>query len=100
MEVIRSKNDVPIRLTEERWIHITEEHSEIAGYYFDVLETVQEPEAIYAGKAAELLAVKKTESGKYLVVIYKEVSEEDGFVITAFLTRKNEKIERRAKLWP
>ncbi len=46
MNVVKSKNGVPIRLTEERWIHITEEHSEMAGYYFEVLETVEEPEAI------------------------------------------------------
>ena len=32
MDVIKSKNDTPIRLAEERWFHITEEHSEIAGY--------------------------------------------------------------------
>ena len=53
MEVLRSKNDVPIRLTEERRIHITEEHSEMAGYYFEVLETVEKPEAIYEGKTGE-----------------------------------------------
>ncbi|MCL0072955.1 hypothetical protein M1O54_02180 [Dehalococcoidia bacterium] len=46
MDVVRSKNGVPIRLTEERWIHITEEHSEMAGYYFEVVQTVDEPEAI------------------------------------------------------
>ncbi|MHC1610492.1 MAG: hypothetical protein ACXQTW_02655 [Candidatus Methanospirareceae archaeon] len=31
---LTSKNGVPIRLTDERWLHITEEHSEMAGYYF------------------------------------------------------------------
>lgn len=50
MDAIRSKNEVSIRLTEERWFHIKEEHSEIAGYYFEVHETVEEPEAIYEGK--------------------------------------------------
>lgn len=47
MNVVKSQNGVPIRLTEERWIHITEEHSEMAGYYFEVLETVEAPVAIY-----------------------------------------------------
>jgi hypothetical protein len=46
MDVARSRNNVPIRLTEERWFHITEEHSEMAGYYFEVLETVEESEVI------------------------------------------------------
>jgi len=70
MEIVRSKNGVPIRLTEERWFHITEEHSEMAGYYFEVLETLQEPEAIYEGKAGELLAVREIQPGKHLVVAY------------------------------
>jgi len=28
MEIVKSKNNVSIRLPEERWLHITEEHSE------------------------------------------------------------------------
>jgi hypothetical protein len=50
---------VPIRLTEERWFHITEEHSEMAGYYFEVLEAMDEPEAIYKGKKGECIAVRE-----------------------------------------
>ncbi len=69
MKVVKSKNNVPIRLPEERWIHITDEHSEMAGYYFEVLETVQSPEAIYEGQVGELFAAKEIEPGKYIVVI-------------------------------
>jgi hypothetical protein len=72
MDIAQSKHGVPIRLTEERWLHITEEHSEMAGYYFEVLETIQEPQAIYEGKAGERLAIKEIEPGKYMVVVYKE----------------------------
>ncbi len=87
MGTIFSKNGVPIRLTDERWLHITEEHSELAGYYFEVLETLQEPEEI--------------EPGKYMVVVYKEdITHNDGFVITAFLTRRIKQVRRRNKLWP
>ncbi len=100
MALVESKNSVPIRLTAERWIHITEEHSEMAGYYFEVLDTVQEPEAFYEGNAEELLAVKEMEPGMHMVVVYREVSEEDGFVIRAFLTRRINQIERRARQWP
>ncbi|MEK6577094.1 MAG: PBECR2 nuclease fold domain-containing protein [Nitrospirota bacterium] len=100
MEVVQSKNGIPIRLTEERWLHVTEEHSEMAGYYFEVLETVQDPAAIYEGKAGELFATKEIEPGKYMVVVYKEESKEDGFIITAFLTKKSKQIERRTKRWP
>jgi hypothetical protein len=99
MDVVKSKNSLPIRLTEERWFHITEEHSEMAGYYFEVLETVEEPETIYEGKEGECIAVREIEKGKYIVVIYRELSKEDGFVITAFLTRRGKQLERRRKIW-
>lgn len=100
MELIRSKNCVPIRLTEERWFHITEEHSEMAGYYFEILETIQEPDGIYKGKSDELIAVKEIDPEKYLIVVYKELNQNDGFVITSFLSKKLRQIERRIKLWP
>lgn len=100
MESVQSRGGVNIRLTEERWLHITEEHSEMAGYYYDVLETVQEPEAVYEGKEGELLAVKEIGDGKYIIVVYKEISGADGFVITAFLTRKIVQITKRRKIWP
>ena len=70
--MVKSKNDVPIRLTEERWFHITEEHSEMAGYYFEVLEAVEEPEAVYEGRAGECIAAREVEKGKYIVVVYRE----------------------------
>ncbi|MCL0066159.1 PBECR2 nuclease fold domain-containing protein [Dehalococcoidia bacterium] len=99
MDVVRSKNGVPIRLTEERWIHITEEHSEMAGYYFEVVQAVDEPEAIYDGKMGECIAAREIEKGKYIVAVYRELSKEDGFVITAFLTRRRKQLERRRKIW-
>ena len=77
METVISKNGVPIRLPEERWIHITEEHSEMAGYYFEVLDTINEPEEIYEGKSGELLAVKTVEPGKYIIVLYSKMSQKE-----------------------
>lgn len=53
----RSRNGVPIRLSEERWAHIAEEHAELAGM-------------------------------------------RDGFVITAFVTRRIRSLEQREQLWP
>ncbi len=71
----------------------------MAGYYFEVIETVEEPEAIYVGKTGECIAVRQIEKGKCIVVIYREMGKEDGFVITAFLTRRKKQIERRRKIW-
>jgi hypothetical protein len=100
MELAISVNGVQIRLTEERWFHIAEEHSEMAGYYFEVLETIQEPAAVYKGNADELLAVKEIEAGKYIIVVYKEINNKDGFIITSFLTKRIKQIEKRIKIWP
>jgi len=98
-ETVVSKHGVPIRLTAERWTHITEEHCELAGLRFDVLETIAEPARIVEGQDGEHMAVREIEPGKALVAVYREL-EDDGFVITAFLTRRIKSIERRTQLWP
>lgn len=99
MDIVYSKNNVPIRLTEERWFHITEEHAELAGSYFEVLETITDPETIYEGVGGECIAVREIEKDKYIVVLYKEIHKEDGFVITAFFTKRRKQLERRRKVW-
>lgn len=43
ISVVPSKNGVPIRLTDERWAHMTEEHDELADLRQEVLQTVAEP---------------------------------------------------------
>lgn len=98
-EPVDSKNGVPIRLTDERWVHITEEHNELAGLRSEILETVANPTEIFAGNQGEMLAVREIEPGKYLVVVYREF-QSDGFIITAFLTRRAQALRRRQQLWP
>ena len=99
ISVVPSKNGVPIRLTDERWAHITEEHDELADLRQEVLQTVAEPQRIVAGRAGELLALRELESGKWLAVVYRELGD-DGFVITAFATRRLRSFEKRKQLWP
>jgi hypothetical protein len=38
METVNSIHGIPIRLTDERWVHIIENHDELAGYYDNVLD--------------------------------------------------------------
>ncbi len=97
--IVTSKNGKTIRLTDERWAHITEEHNELAALREDVLAAVAQPTRILAGNAGEQLAVREIETGKYLVVAYRE-QETDGFIITAFWTRRIGSLERRRQLWP
>ena len=94
-----SKNGISIRLTEERWTHIADEHGELAGLRLEVLKAVEEPQRIVAGGGGELLAVREFDLGKYIVVVYRE-QENDGFIITAFLTRRIGSLERRKQVWP
>lgn len=99
IESIASKNGIAIRLTDERWAHITEEHCELAGMRLDVLETVANPSRVLGGGDGELLAVREFGPGKYLVVVYRELHD-DGFIITSFLTRRIGSLNRRAQIWP
>lgn len=89
-----------IRLPEERWHHIVEEHPELEELRQEVLLTVRRPLKILAGSCGELLAVREILTGKFLVVVYKETSPDDGFIITAFLTRKVGQLEKKVIVWP
>lgn len=100
MSDILSRNGVPIRLPDERWSHIEYEHDDLVGLKDEVLYTVGQPDRILAGGEGELLAVRGLEQGKWLVVVYKELSTSDGFVITAYLTRRAKQLERRTPIWP
>ena len=94
-----SKNGVSVRLTDERWTHITEEHCEMAGLRADVLETISTPDWIYEGNEGALFAVRKLTPVKFIAVIYKETAK-DGFIITAFMTKKIRSFMRRKQIWP
>jgi hypothetical protein len=64
-----SKNGVPVRLSDERWAHISEEHGELAGMQAEVMEAIAQPERVLEGGAGELLALRETEPGKWLVAV-------------------------------
>lgn len=96
MDSVTSVNDVPIRLTAERWFHIVENHDEVAGYYDAVLETVADPDAVTPGYRGALVAVRSYGRRRYLCVIYREVTPDDGFIITAYFSQK---VDRKKAIW-
>ena len=96
---IVAKSGLAIRLTDERWAHITEEHGELAGLRSTVVEAVSHPDRVLLGGDGELLAVRELEAEKYLVAVYREQND-DGFIITAFLTRRIRSLEKRRQVWP
>lgn len=101
MLIVRSRAGVPIRLTDERWRHIGSGHRELAGQRERVLETVRAPEFVQVGDRGELLAFRFYEqtpvTRKYLVVAYRELGGTDGFVLTAYFTRRPS--ARRTIVW-
>lgn len=95
-DVVESKNNIAIRLNEERWVHIIENHDDLAGYYEEVLKTVEEPDYVIEGYRDAFIALKRIEN-KFLAVVYKEFKD-DGFIVTAYFSKKI-KLEKETILW-
>ena len=92
MQTILSVNGVPVRLTQERLSHIYQGHPEMRNCRSWIEETLSKPEKILEGDNGALMAARRyaktpVSENKYLVVVYKE-KEDDGFVITAYFTRR------------
>jgi len=96
MDKVMSVDGVPIRLTEERWFHIVENHDDMAGRYDDVLETVADPDLVLPGYRGSLIAVRNYGKKRYLFAVYRQVSRDDGFVITTYFGCK---INRKKAIW-
>ena len=92
MLIARSVDGVPIRLTGERWDHICQRHPELNNQKERVLETLRDPTEVLKGDFGEKLAVRFYRqtplTTKFLVVAYKEIGRGDGFVATAYFTRR------------
>jgi hypothetical protein len=97
-----SKNNVLIRLTDERLNHIFRNHPETKDCIEWFIKTIENPDFIVSGDFGELLAIKlyrKTPvtENKFLVIVYKETSKLDGFILTAYFSRSVNK--KRKMIW-
>ncbi len=99
--IIKSIRGVRIRLTRERWNHIIKRHVELKKHASKVLIAVQDPDFVLAGKVDEFIAVRYFSRLKprYLIVAYREMNEEDGFIITAHFISNINQILRREIIW-
>lgn len=91
-----------IRVTFKQWVHVTENHDYMSGNLDKVLETIAAPRLVLRGLRGESLALRDYENTnitrKTCVVVYRD--EPNGFLITAFLTSKPDKIEQKGEmLW-
>jgi len=96
-DIAFSVNKVPVRLTAERWKLIVENHDDMGGYYDTVLKTVEDANYVIKGYKDALIALQEVSKKKYLAVVYKEFTD-DGFIITAYFTRKI-KLEIEEIVW-
>lgn len=90
----------PIRLTDERWQHIVGAHPEMSGRRTEVVQTITEADGVVLGSDGAHIAFRIMEAGKAIVVVYREMHRHDGFVITAFTTRRLAALARRITAWP
>lgn len=58
MDIVLSKSNVPIRITEERWQHIITRHPEMSGVREKLIETIHDPELILEGDKGTVMAVR------------------------------------------
>jgi len=99
---VNSKRGVPVGLTHERWSHIVESHDYMAGYLDLVVETVANPDYVVVGVKNEWLALKRYDhtaiGPKHVVIVYRE-HEQDGFIVTAFMTSKADRLIKKGIQW-
>lgn len=74
MDAVKSVNNVTIRLTPERWMNITENHEDVAGYYDEVLNAIESPDFVIAGYNEALIALRQIET-KFLAAVYKSFNK-------------------------
>jgi hypothetical protein len=102
-----SKGMATIRLTAKQWEHIITARPELGSFMKEVLKTVEEPddvlEPLHRTKP-QLLAIKRVSKLAYvglsqnLVVVYRQTSLHEGFIITAFSISDRRK-SRMYRLW-
>ena len=103
----KSKGMATIRLTTKQWEHIITARPELGSFMKEVLKTVEDPddvlEPLHRTKP-QLLAIKRVSKLAYvglsqnLVVVYRQTSLHEGFIITAFSISDRRK-SRMYRLW-
>ncbi|MDJ0271826.1 MAG: hypothetical protein QXN23_03795 [Candidatus Caldarchaeum sp.] len=82
------------------WRHILAKRPWVYEHRAKIIEAVEKPDMVLEGKLGELLAVKWFKGlldGVYLVVVYRTLNGE-GFIITAYPTKKMERLRNRRRL--
>ena len=109
---VRSVRGVRIRLTHKQWNHIITARPKLKGFQRQIPQTVEEPDEVYAPPPhlkPQLHAIKRFEElakaglAEFLVVVYRELTPMEGFIITAFPIsdrRKQRKYQQWQRVYP
>jgi hypothetical protein len=101
MDVLTDFEGRRVRLTEERWEHISE-HPEMASLRASLEQTLRVPQAVVQSGADPDARLyyrfyhRTMVGGKFLCVVVK-ISQTDAFVVTAYLT---DRVRKGKILWP
>lgn len=101
MRILRDRDGLAVRLTEERLAHILE-HPEMREMVTRIEETLRDPVKVVTSRGdpgARLYYRLYTDTvvgEKYLCVVVQE-SSGDSFILTAYLT---DRIKRGSTIWP
>jgi hypothetical protein len=104
---VKSKSGAQIRLTEKQWKHIIAARPQLEEFQGEILRSVEHPDEVYAPPSRvrpQLHAVKQFKRlrniglSENLVVVYRELTPEEGFIITAFPISDGRK-KRAYRLW-
>ena len=105
--VAKSKSGAIIRLTEKQWMHIIASRPKLEGFQREIMEVIKCPDVIFAPPPRvrpQLHAVKRFKRlrdvglSENLVVVYRELTSKEGFIITAFPMSDGRK-RRVHRLW-
>jgi hypothetical protein len=77
LNIATSINNVPIRLTDERWDHILDSHPELVSHRGTILDAVENPDYILASRRGALAAVIVLGQKAFLHVFYVEKGRND-----------------------
>lgn len=75
---------------------VSEKSQEIVNNFCKFIETNNS--LLIEKYSLELIAVRELKKEKFLAVIYRELNH-DGFIITAFLTKRIKSLSRRKQIW-
>ena len=107
LAIVKSKSGAHIRLTVKQWEHIVTARPELGEFMKQILDAVENPDEVLEPPPKvkpQLHAIKRiprlSEVGlsRNLVVVFREISSREGFIITAFPISDRRK-NRMYRLW-